>query len=810
MGSNMEFQNKVHYEFIDLSDLDDNMKSQIENILQSDVGPDTLMLPWCCKGKNYDLYSFFPKKVVDPIHRYENGLTKAFTNLEVTGKTGIVTTPAPVSSCPAEPFRFIQNQNRSLITNSSVHHNNDVNVSDSYPTRSSITSITPMTSCTNKVMSFSSAKREDKNGRQLDSNCNNDSKLSCQPSVLHKPHTVVTQEYSASKHSMYIRSPQSINQLNSHPRNNPSTESGYLTNSFERTGQNQRLLKNHQSTNDRCASLPSYSQSPNINHDVPRNIYTTINNTDLAESSVPINDSAQEHNQISSPEIAKRCEDMKNGNSGHNSIPGTQTIDGEVELPSNCSVLPRPLPPRLSFASILKNKSTEKESNTTKQDVPGHQSSSLLEEELSYDVDNKSPAVIKRYVNNLDTYQIGEFLNNYQIDKQTISLIPRGLTNRSIYCYINSILQALLACPLFYNLLRALSCSRSSLKSSCTPVMDNMIRFINEFSPVSEDARLQRKDLRAQKNNEATANDIRMGIAFEPSYVYTMFKNSSSARGFSIDGRQEDAEEFLSYLLNSISEEMLELMKQTRSDSTTILSAEEPNANCENGSNEWKVMGPRNKGSVTRCTTLGRTPLSDIFRGQLRSRVYRQGQESTDNVQPFFTLQLDIEKAQSVQNALDILVCKDRVEGMLCSKTKKQITAWKQVTLEELPAILILHLKWFDYKLEGCSKIIKNVTYSIDLKIDNNLLSPNVAKKLTPKQRQYKLFAVTYHDGKEATKGHYITDAYHVGYGTWVRYDDSSVRSIFEVDVLNPKIPRVPYLLYYRRCDTIGNNQRIY
>lgn len=91
-----------------------------------------------------------------------------------------------------------------------------------------------------------------------------------------------------------------------------------------------------------------------------------------------------------------------------------------------------------------------------------------------------------------------------------------------------------------------------------------------------------------------------------------------------------------------------------------------------------------------------------------------------------------------------------------------------------------------------------------------DLLSPNVAKKLTPKQRQYKLFAVTYHDGKEATKGHYITDAYHVGYGTWVRYDDSSVRSIFEMDVLNPKIPRVPYLLYYRRCDTIGSNQRIY
>lgn len=56
-----------------------------------------------------------------------------------------------------------------------------------------------------------------------------------------------------------------------------------------------------------------------------------------------------------------------------------------------------------------------------------------------------------------------------------------------------------------------------------------------------------------------------------------------------------------------------------------------------------KVMGPKNKGSITRCTEFGRTPLSDIFRGQLRSRVSRAGEQPTDNVQPFFTLQLDIE-----------------------------------------------------------------------------------------------------------------------------------------------------------------------
>jgi len=54
-------------------------------------------------------------------------------------------------------------------------------------------------------------------------------------------------------------------------------------------------------------------------------------------------------------------------------------------------------------------------------------------------------------------------------------------------------------------------------------------------------------------------------------------------------------------------------------------------------------MGPKNKGSVTRRADFGRTPISDIFRGHLRSRVQRAGDQSTDNVQPFFTLQLDIE-----------------------------------------------------------------------------------------------------------------------------------------------------------------------
>lgn len=58
---------------------------------------------------------------------------------------------------------------------------------------------------------------------------------------------------------------------------------------------------------------------------------------------------------------------------------------------------------------------------------------------------------------------------------------------------------------------------------------------------------------------------------------------------------------------------------------------------------QWQVMGPKNKGSITRRTEFNRTPISSIFGGLLRSRIHKTGEQDTDNIQPFFTLQLNIE-----------------------------------------------------------------------------------------------------------------------------------------------------------------------
>ncbi|EZA59052.1 Ubiquitin carboxyl-terminal hydrolase [Ooceraea biroi] len=508
----------------------------------------------------------------------------------------------------------------------------------------------------------------------------------------------------------------------------------------------------------------------------------------------------------------KTVSDMPNGSS---------PVTPNASSPVSACETPKP---KRSYASLLKKNCSEAPSSCktaacASENTTIHQNGSP-EQKQPTSVDttpekqNGLPSTLNGVLQNYydpNTFRIGEFLSSYRMDKHTVSLIPRGLTNRSNYCYINSILQALLACPPFYNLLMAMPVPKN-WRNALTPLLDNMIKFVREFVPMTEAARLPRKD-RANKRGDDAVVDIHSGVAFEPSYVYTMLKYTSAASVFSQDG-QQDAEEFLSCLLNGINDEMLELMRLVNNEGAeNNVSNDRNDRNNHNDHNEeeWQVMGPKNKGAATRSTELERTPLSDIFRGQLRSRISRAGEQPTENIQPFFTLQLDVHKAESVRSAFELLVGKDQLEGMRCSKTRKQIEAWKQVTLEELPVVLILHLKWFVYKFDrysnGCSKILKSMEFPVDLKIDGKCLSPNTMKKLSPRQKQYKLFAVTYHDGKETTKGHYVTDAFHVGYGSWIRYDDSSVKCVSESNVLKPVSPRVPYLLYYRRCDTIGNNQ---
>ncbi|CAB3247707.1 unnamed protein product [Arctia plantaginis] len=383
-----------------------------------------------------------------------------------------------------------------------------------------------------------------------------------------------------------------------------------------------------------------------------------------------------------------------------------------------------------------------------------------------------------------NSYRMGEFLVKYQLDNRPVSLLPRGLTNRSNFCYVNAILQALIACPPFYNMLKALPYQTRRGKSS-TPVIDSLVELCYEFSPLASAGRGGRGAGAA-----GGAPAVPAGPPLEGGAGQRVLRALRPFPG-SQEGRQEDAEEFLGCLLNSLNDEMLELMKLVEGPEPA---GPAPGASESDDDDSWKVMGPRNRGAVERRWAARRTPVADIFRGRTRLRLHRAPHHDvTDAVQPFFTLQLDIERANSVKDALELLAGKDTLEGVS--------DAWQQLSLEQLPVVLLLHLKCFQLDADGhTAKIVKNIDFPIDLKIDPKIMSSKL--KYTSKQRVYKLFAVVYHEGVEAVKGHYLTDTFHGQVG-WIRYDDSTVTQVSEGAVLKPKAPRMPYLLMYRRHDSL-------
>ncbi|XP_033898813.3 ubiquitin carboxyl-terminal hydrolase 10 isoform X2 [Acipenser ruthenus] len=404
--------------------------------------------------------------------------------------------------------------------------------------------------------------------------------------------------------------------------------------------------------------------------------------------------------------------------------------------------------------------------------------------------------------------KLAELIENVKLIHKPVSLQPRGLINKGNWCYINATLQAVIACPPMYHLMKSIPMfSETQRPCTSTPMIDNFVRLVNEFSnmPVPSKAKQQAAGDKIMK-------DVRPGIPFEPTYIYTLLTVIKSS--LSEKGRQEDAEEFLGFILNGLHEEMLSLIKliSPQEEQVSTLNgpdsqpgSEEKAENEEGSEDEWEQVGPKNKTSITRQADFIRTPITDVFGGHIRSVVYQQSSKESATLQPFFSLQLDIqsEKIRTVQEALETLVARESVQGYT-TKSKQEVEISRRVTLEELPPVLVLHLKRFVYeKTGGCQKLIKNVEYPVDLEISKDLFSPGVRSKIFKGQRSYRLFAVVYHHGNSATGGHYTTDVFHIGLNGWLRIDDQAVKVINQYQVVKQTAERTAYLLYYRRVDLL-------
>ena len=157
--------------------------------------------------------------------------------------------------------------------------------------------------------------------------------------------------------------------------------------------------------------------------------------------------------------------------------------------------------------------------------------------------------------------------------------------------------------------------------------------------------------------------------------------------------------------------------------------------------------------------------------------------------------------------------------------------ATQQVLVEELPPVLVLHLKRFLYNAEadGIVKISKPVQFAPELEIPHGtvlsfislvlaraknsrglvcseIMAPVAEKSVEPPR--YKLYGVLYHHGQLADSGHYTVDVLQSEGGgsveSWMHVDNEAVSAVQHGDVFGGgdnenEDDRCAYMLFYYR-----------
>ncbi|KAJ8904904.1 hypothetical protein NDN08_001418 [Rhodosorus marinus] len=354
--------------------------------------------------------------------------------------------------------------------------------------------------------------------------------------------------------------------------------------------------------------------------------------------------------------------------------------------------------------------------------------------------------------------------------------IPRGLVNGGNRCFVNVVIQSLLSCLPFRQLLVTLECVPPDEK---TPLLESFVYLSAELF----------KD----------EGDFKRGLEpVRPDFFFARAPNPSQGRGSREDSflalmtgdSQEDAQEFLVHALDQLHEETLpgSVVK-----STTV----------DDDGGGWHEVGLRGRNVVVQRNEFVPSCISSIFGGLQRSELRRYQQKPSVTREPFMCLQLDIENSHvlRLEDALTLYFEPESLEDYTLESSKETVEAKKHYTLDRLPRVLILNLKRFSYNPEARqgTKIMKRIDYPEELDIQLSFLSSNFVAP-TPEQRKYKLTSVVTHIGKDMVGGHYTCDVKigneqgeRIAGSEWLHCDDSTISPVNRNAVFNSQA----YLLFY-------------
>jgi len=279
---------------------------------------------------------------------------------------------------------------------------------------------------------------------------------------------------------------------------------------------------------------------------------------------------------------------------------------------------------------------------------------------------------------------------------------------------------------------------------------------------------------------QISTNKKKQGSVTPKRFIDILQKKNEIFRGT----MHQDAQEFLNYLLNSISESLSNYQNNLLKKWDQFVEEEDNKKKAkELKKNHGKspIIQPKsllNVEDIPKKRTYS-TWIHELFEGILTNEIKCLNCENvTCRDESFFDLSVDVEHNTSLSACLKNFSSSER----LCQKNKFYCDtccglqeAEKRMKIKRAPNILALHLKRFKYeeKLNRYVKLPYRVLFPTELRLSN------MTDKAENPDRLYNLIAVTIHIGNGPYHGHYVTVV--KGNNTWLMCDDENVEPINEL-----------------------------
>lgn len=187
------------------------------------------------------------------------------------------------------------------------------------------------------------------------------------------------------------------------------------------------------------------------------------------------------------------------------------------------------------------------------------------------------------------------------------------------------------------------------------------------------------------------------------------------------------------------------------------------------------------------------TFIKNIFGGCLRSQIKCMNcLHCSDTFERSIDLSLAINEADSLTDALKSFTKVETVDDVnhACENCCQPVQVLKQLTVSQLPDVLVIHLKRFIGYEFSSEKVHKIIDYPKVLDMEPFVCDT----QLNMGQLKYELYAVLVHSGYTLNFGHYYCFVRSSPDG-WYEMDDWQVNRVTEGTVLNQQA----YILFYFR-----------